>query len=506
MKVIVLLSIFIGFSSKAYSQKEELKRFYKCFGIMVRDVPESYTEGRNLLSQIKSGKITGTQACMMIFDRATLNDEGEVLKLSSSNSSVDTGPRGYSIVGKSVLKTFNDFHRTWFNSIDFSRSVATFELATPEVMDAGDNAFYLTRALFTQQAFSSIVTSDEPLVAIRKSNRSDPRAGRHLKNRNRGFKIVKGYYIDKNLPDNEKFDAYYPPLIPMGEFVGIKKKPSYTVEDVFRYEKSYKRALPPGKKDIELSAHFGGGIVGSQTYFLLNNGMPQHSFTDGGISLHRRWSKELISDLLCRDLPVIRTTDAIKYVDTSGKSELPFRSGISCMQCHATMDPLTRVNRGMVYARSAQGGSLSQGARFSFVHNYPADLPRNHHDDTWPDEKDLNYYRRPHEGKLYYRTIEGELIEQNFEGHSELGRLLAGEINSQMNDLYYCAAKRYLNLFTGLEISFFDPGDINAPKLNSKDKELLSSIKKLGNHLKTHQSQRELIKEIIGSELFLKED
>lgn len=73
------------------------------------------------------------------------------------------------------------------------------------------------------------------------------------------------------------------------------------------------------------------------------------------------------------------------------------------------------------------------------------------------------------------------------------------------NDLYVCAAKRYFEFFTGINANLYDPGDSRNVALTPADQKYKNVVVQLGMNLKTHQSLRNLVKEIISSEIYQKE-
>jgi hypothetical protein len=85
-----------------------------------------------------------------------------------------------------------------------------------------------------------------------------------------------------------------------------------------------------------------------------------------------------------------------------------------------------------------------------------------------------------------------------------------GPIVSQYKDMYQCAAKRYFQYFTGIDIELYDPGDpANYEKViteSKQTKEVRGFIESLGAQLQSHQSLRALIKSIMASKYYAESD
>ncbi|MBT5094399.1 MAG: hypothetical protein HOM21_09170, partial [Halobacteriovoraceae bacterium] len=82
----------------------------------------------------------------------------------------------------------------------------------------------------------------------------------------------------------------------------------------------------------------------------------------------------------------------------------------------------------------------------------------------------------------------------------ELGELLAGS-----DDLYVCAAKRYFQFFTGINIKIED-FSISEGNASIEEQQYLRMIIGLGKSLKEHQSLAKLIESIIDSPTYKQRD
>lgn len=478
----VFFLLLSGFSSLVMGADtaKEVKRYFKCYAHFTRErLPENDLN----LSKVKSGLISGTDACMAVLSKADLSESsGEIMKSAGE----------YNSVGKKVLKTFNDFHRTWFSNVSYENELVACVRGTYEIYDNGDMAYYPTMSLFGQKAYSEVVTSDTPIEAIRNSDYT--RTNRFLRSTGATRRLIIGNSKGNSFPENARFETWENvPLVETGELVGLKEKAPFLENRMINRSNLM-------ADYIDIFKNHGAGAVSTPSYFMNNLGMRFAAVTDGGIKVHRRWAKNVISDLLCRDIPVIRTTDAIKYVDTTGSSSLSFRVGISCMQCHATMDQMARTTRNIkkdIAASTCNGGNFGESPMLIGEAEQTMG-PHGNEYTGWIDQADSNFYKRPPNGRLLYRTTKGDLIDKKVDGLDELGDALADN-----DDLYTCAAKRYVRFFTGVDVPMFDPGDINAPSVSDGQKAYVKYIQDLGSDLKKTGNSKDLIKAIISSDMYL---
>ena len=197
--------------------------------------------------------------------------------------------------------------------------------------------------------------------------------------------------------------------------------------------------------------------------------------------------------------PVVRASDAFTYVDTKGNSPLPFRQGVSCMQCHSTMDQMARTTRNLFRARSANHCGSGAGRGFAYIQEFTASESQHPNEYSgWIDEPDHAFHLRQPLGRLYYRTTKGDLINRKVSNINELGEALA-----ENDDLYICAAKRYVKFLTGVDVPMFDPGDINAPDVSEAQTAYIEFVKAMGSELKTNGDPQVIIGKILESDSFL---
>lgn len=488
----IIILIFSISSSMAQSllagmNNPEVLKYVKCYGQFTR---ERLPDNDPMIANLISGKITATNACMQLLAEANLDiSSGEIKKISGQ----------YSVKSMAVLKTFNDLHRNWFTNLNFK---TIFYGPSTDIFDNGEMGYYFTRALFNNAFdFQSILEGDRTLEGIRTSSAIRPEeyliqywAARRVPEKGN---IILPYPIGKgNMPclDNTalrcstKWEWNDLPLVSLGLLVGIRERTSF-ISNEFLHQMG---------KDIDLFQSFGGGLIGSHPYQILNANYPAIA-GNGGLIVNRRWSKMVFADLLCRDLPVIRIRDAIPYIDETSK--LPFKSGESCMSCHSSMDPMANVTRNIVInanSRNAGPSSTEFLNSFSLGYNY-RDLNWNSETETydnWPDQI-TNYHLRPPIGRFYFRNMHGELINKNLDGIVELANTLL-----EQPDLYACTAKKYLYFLTGIRTIIYDQGQLLQPTFTPIEETHQKFVYQLGQELQQHKDLKKTIKSIIDSPFY----
>lgn len=484
MKKLIFLLILVSSFASSASTEEEIKRLHKCYGILVR---ERISESDPLWKEVKAGKKKGTDACMEIFDKATFDRDGLIKKGKDGD---------FDYEGMRVLNTILRFHVGQLEVHDYRTNVGTGNSRfTVDVIDTNESAYHFLYSIFNpQEKYSNVVTRDYSIKAKRYSTK-----GRRTRSIAGGVAIptlFQGSYtssLDEKgvrvyYPAPAGVNVFEPELVETGILVGVEKDNSINqLDDSF-----YKRYSAYDIPNANVNEHHGAGIIGSQAYLLGNLGKTANS--NGGSNLFRRWGKHVLSDLLCRDLPALRSRDVISEVH--GNSTISFRTGISCMGCHSSMDPLAGAIRNIANVHSHNTTNTTY--RVNFIAKINPTLGSAPAPTT---KVDASFYKRPPEGKLYYRSFSGNLISHEFTGMEELGELLA-----KTDDLYVCAAKRYYRFLTGIDVDLSDPGDINSPELSEGAKFQRERVVALGVALKKHQSIRSLIKAIINSDAFIYPD
>ncbi|WP_408099030.1 hypothetical protein ACJVC5_08945 [Peredibacter sp. HCB2-198] len=486
MKILIFFTLMTLSSALQAGTTEELKRLNKCYGLFVRERIET---DHPLWVQVSKGMKSGTDACMDLFDKAKLNNSGEI---------ANTGGN-YDYEGMRILNSFLRFHKSQFEIADFATAIGGGnDRFTRDVIDSNEAAYHFLYSLFApDQKFSDTVTRDFSIRAKRyseKSGRARSIAGVALQQLLQGtFKTVKDANgVNITVPDDAKGGVvpFLPSLPETGILIGLDMDREENPIDPAYFNPSFGTLK---FTSTNVNQHLGGGLIGTQAYLLANLG--KDAFTSGGTNLFRRWGKHVMSDLLCRNLPSLRSKDVIQEVNP--ESTIAFRTGISCMACHSSMDPLAGAIRN---SRAAWSNNTGMGGfnRVKFIGHREPDLA---YAEFPTKAADANFHRRPAAGRLYYRSYNGDLVQKEVEGLQDLGENLA-----DTNDLYVCAAKRYYRYLTGINVDLSDIGNINTPVFSPGEKFQRDRVINLGLDLKKHQSLRTLIKNIIKSEAFIHPD
>lgn len=458
-------------TAPTYSFDVELKRYNRCYAQFTRSaVP--YNDARVPL--IKTKKMTGTQACMDLLKKASLNTSGRI----------KTNPNGDSdLEGMQILSTFQKFHMSWFsnhNWADAATNLNGFYRATYDLFYSGEPALLMTNSLFnTNVPYSSVVTSENALEAIR-SNPSNNVYSRSA--------FSKYEYFG---PKQERLAWTPSERIEVGNIIGIKPMNSDQIPYMFDLK----------AENVEYKLPTGGGVLGSNPFFMLNSGRQIRSKVDGGMATYRRWSKHVYKDILCREIPVIRSSDVAFLRQKLPTSNLPFRNGNSCLQCHFTIDGLAGAVRNKTILRTGidlQNSPIPlTNINSILVHNYtPTEAAESFLEKS---DSDPSFYKRAPTANLVFRTFEGTFINQQYTGTEEVGQAI-----SELDDLYVCAASRYYRFLTGVNVEIRDFSDPMSPVADSSDEiQYRNLVIKLGKNLKKHQSLNKMIEEIIASPLYI---
>lgn len=425
--------------------------YYRCYGQMARGRP---LPDDPRLAAVRSGASTGVEACAALLKLAELDADGRV-----------HGP-----VAEAVLKTFQDFHALWFPANDFNE--LPYDDPNYDLYDIGEAALHVTHALLAPTAkYSEVVTATRTYEAIRTSPRPPdflvywPTTSRLVKDRTR---------YDSRIWRTGLGTPWTPTLVAFGKLVGVRPAPLR--RDVLSH------TAGPRDVDLDIRQPLGGGVAGTIPYLLLNLGRYEGEHANGGLIMPRRWAKAVVKDLLCRDLPVVRATDALSLVEPS--SDLPFRSSPTCMQCHGTMDNLASVIRGVELVRTARGpGDYSFFVTKHIVANPVA----------VPGDPAAGFDRQTPTARLYFRDLHGALVDHDVTGLGELGAFLAGR-----DDLYACAAKRYYAFFTGIDVHLQDPADPQLTPPSGEEAEHLRTVLTLAAQLREDQSLPALVQRIVA--------
>jgi hypothetical protein len=465
MLVLILPSVTFAQS------QEELTRYYRCYRHLVRENPPADSI---VIQNITRGSINGTQACIDLIRSAQLANNGEVRP-----NQVTTG--------QPVLRTFSQLHSSWFPNDTFEVAItdngACYRF-TQDIYDSRESAHQFTYALFGRSGdISSVLTQNSFVEAKRQST-----AGA---NRNRsviGGTVLDDRFIRQVNGGNER-EKWEPNLVQAGRLIGYRAKQAQMI-DSFRSRNGIQ-----GTNSFDASQGLGGGIIGSRNYLLMNSGRGISEKMDGGEKMHRLWAQAIYKDLLCRDLPVVRSSDSIRFVQPD--SHISFRQGNSCMQCHTSMDGLAQgvANNSLVAAANTCNTTI--GLNTAHIYTHPVREPAL----TGPTEGDSRYFERTPSLHFYFRSaVNGELHSKHFDNLDDLSNYIVNNVE----DFYTCAAKRYFQFFTGIDVPLFDPDPVaHNPISNDGMANYHYTVRKLGKELMTHKNVYKLIEDIIKTETYL---
>jgi hypothetical protein len=251
---------------------------------------------------------------------------------------------------------------------------------------------------------------------------------------------------------------------------------------------------------ISLTGHEGGGFLGSHNYLLTAFIENDRAFRpDGAEHINRSWARAVLKDALCREVPVVRESDVTQFVLPN--SSVPFRRAAACTSCHATLDRQAGVIRGLRYNDAASREFADPPLVLHGIFGVHMIAPSFRALDEWADVPDTRYPQRQARGQFYFRNYRGELVDRALSSVEELGALVA-----EQDDFYTCFAQRYYHYFLGIKVELADPGSITAPQLNKPDLYHRNKVIELGLRLRSHQSLRQLILEILGTEAYRRTD
>ncbi len=458
------------------SSANEIKRLEKCYALFVK---ERILKTNPLWIQVAAGTLTGTDACMRIFDKGTLDSTGKI----SQSAGV------YDPIGTKVLSSFLEFHRSQFEVKEYFSKFPSNDLAVADVIDANEPAYHFLYSLFKpNEPFSNTLTRSFGLKSVRFSsfaNRTFSVTGI-----NKTLNVV--FQGNQTTDDSGAVTVAALPwsitYVPTGNFIGIAPESRLNIV-----------THPPTQDSFSLNRnvneHFGSGVIGTQAYLIGNNNKPGP--VTGGVTSYRAWSKNLMSDLLCRSLPSLRSSDVLTYVKID--STLSYRKGISCMQCHASLDYMAGTIRDVRNASVFRNNNDPADVQFYTKVAGSGTFPST----PYPEmEEDADFSKRPAEGSLHYRSYDGTLVNESVSSLADLGQKII-----LSNDFYACTAKRYYRFLTGIDADLSDLEDpFNAPVLSIGKMNARNQVINLGQQLKQQQSLRLLIKSIISSETFIHPD
>lgn len=440
-RIAILIALAARYGA-AEVQLTEPQLFLRCYAQLTQT---SLDPKSPLLIPIQNGTKTAAAACLELFDKAALSRNGTSL--------ANTGD----VLSLAVLNTLHRLHASWFSEREYFISGGfSANQGLRDYFDTDTPAFYFTRAVFRPNTdFKSAITGSKHLRAIRSDN--DPARG--FSSGNTKAQTIFG--------DRAKFAA-------VGALHGIEE--TAALPTTYSFLTTNDRQL---SGSVNLGAHYGGGVLGSFPYLMLNIRETVNFRTDGAVAMPRKWARAVFSDLLCRSLPVARYADVGVYKNTA--SPVAFRKSQGCVQCHASMDQMAAVARGFRYLALDSGSRPeNRGLDTGSVVPPQAGLAS---ESEWPISADRSYHLRPPKGVLFFRDSNGSLVNLPVNDLADLGETMA-----RLPDFYLCAAKRYYSYFTGVDVSIEDP--VVEGQTSRTDKFHRAAVESLAATLQRTQSAR----------------
>lgn len=477
------------------------------------------------LGQLERGEATALDLCLGLVDSAGLDAE--------------TGRVGGALGSEAqrVLGVFYDLHRSWFERGLLDEMQAYNERqswGSQDLFDTTEPALALTHALFAPGAkYRGVLEGATGWLALREPDPVENAKNRYPdflmpSRRFRGSDLLTSRYTHVKL-DGATFkraDGSRSVVVPMpqtvavGELMGIVRDTRSFVIDNYSPQIAYTTLPFPGRSaanaesaqstpgmvsSIDVLANHGSGILGLNSFMLVNWGHEIGRVQNGADKMARRWVQAFFSAMLCRELPLLRASDVERFVtEEVGDTVAPFRQSGTCVTCHATTDQLAAATRNLLISNSdadyarfpGPDGKSPKLTQLYGRFRTSVDAPY-----AWSATPVEGYAEQTPRGVLMFRSVSGALVEAPIEGIAEVGALVAAQ-----PDMYRCAATRYLEHFTGLTVPLYDPGDPANFALSDSEsletKSLRRWLASLGEELRQTQSLRTLLQRILASELY----
>lgn len=438
---------------KINSSAKEVDKYRKCYALLTQKSPRSNDPRAG---KVLKGTISANKACFELLEGIDLKDH----KNPKTQEEID------------VLRTLHSFHNSWFPN--YMAYMADDSPILYDIVELEEPALFVTKSLFDKSfKYSHILKGRDSLKGVRSSTiipdflitaGSDERIERR-----ENYKVA--------LSKSES-TTWSPTHLQRGALIGIEVN---TSEDILPAHSNQLFFPVFSKSPINIHESLGGGILGSNSYILFNNGRPHGNISDGKKVMMRAYSQNVVRDLLCRDLPVITPNDSINYINK--KSKLSWSQDKNCMSCHATMDTMAGLLRNVELVINDVN---EQGSSHIKFHKADRDVPKG----VKLFDTVEKYHLTKAQGNFVYRDIENNFINTRVESLDELGIEM-----SKTRDLYACTTTRYFKFFTGRDIKITEIEDLN-------DKRLKDFINDQINLFQKEQDLQMLIKRIISSPWF----
>ncbi|MBT7610312.1 MAG: hypothetical protein HN576_11185 [Bacteriovoracaceae bacterium] len=451
MKFKRLLTTLLLMSFNAFAlDMSNVGVFTRCYSHITQKFPPS---NLSQLNAVKNG-LDPITACLQIFDMANFAKNTSMLTNTNNQTAKD------------VLKTMHNLHYSWFDTNFFPEIQNQIIRNTGNVFDTSAPAAYFTKALFDAASpVTNVLAGTTSYRLIRANNNPTNSPWNN---------IPLGDYIFTNVN-----------FAGTGELLGMEVT---AVNDTMNFTFDENQNPPESiiSGTLTYNRHFGGGVLGLQPYLLQSvQSTVLNPSPDGGVKTHRKWSRAVFNDILCRELPVVREVDGDPFV--SSTSSITFRNSAACVKCHTSMDRMAGVVRGVQYTERA--GKFFNLGHSAFIKQRTIDKPDA---DIFPIEPDIDFGKRPTKGRLYYRTHNGVLVNKAVINIQDLADQIIAE-----DAMFVCMAKRYYKFFTGIDVDVGDIGDPNHVYLTAEEVAVRDIVIDLGRDLKKHKNPRLLIEDIL---------
>ncbi len=435
----------------------DIQKYIKCHKLLTQKNPNFDS---NRVKRIKEGKLSANNACTELIESANFTKSNQI-KNPQEN-----------IEGSDVLRTIQAFHNSWFPN--YMAYMADDSPILYDIVELEEPALFITNAFFNSEFnYRSILNGSTSLKGIR-SSKFKP-----------DFLITAG--SDENIKIRDEYEVkitkekstnWSPHPLDRGRLIGIT-----SIKDRNILPAHSNQLFFPvfSNTPVDIHKSIGGGILGSNSYILFNNGRPHGNISDGKKVMMRAYSKNIIRDLLCRDLPVIDPEDSIRFINKNSK--LSWSQDKNCMSCHATMDTMAGLLRN---AELIINDVKDQGSSHIKFHRPIQSEPKA----ALLFDTVKNYHQTNPSGSFVYRDIENNFINTRVNNLDQLGLEI-----SKTRDFYACATTRYFNFLTGRDIPISSLSSLEEKDLKTFMNQQISLFQK-------EQDLQKLIMRIISSKWF----
>lgn len=503
LRIHILIALLTITSVAHAGNLSEIEIFERCFKRMVRDVPATDDA---LWVKVKGGTLKGAAACLQLFDKARMTSNGRIANVND-------------VQARAIVRTFNDFHGSWFQQRitenGQTQGMRTFHL----VADLEEPQLFVMRSLLGGKPYKSIVTDKVSLHGIRvrpegKDNANSFQAQRLISYPGN----IEGFTPFDHLrvayrPAGENYQADIVPMnqiITSGELVGVKEMPVYRLPFVTGITAKVAQgsvdlnadAVRAAQKNVSVNENFGGGIVGSPVFMMTNANLPPNTKAtaplDENYMINRVLGARVYEDLLCHQLPTLSEADVRALLNPT--SPHPFHQQATCMTCHAQVDPFAHTYRnfvsGLSGTRLQKDGAQAVGLSMYAWTKIPVTAGAKAYAEQTP------------EGYVRYRPFRAtKAVSTRVTSLAQIGQALADS-----SDFYECAAKRYYQFFTGIDVPLqslpakLRDADPNAVAKLELDRKHQNFVLNLASQLRKDQSLRNLVSRILSSSQYKSRD